>query len=72
MNQILNNTDKLRNLIITNNHMGDVNLNLLVENLMLIQKMIDTKVQSHAVEKLIHTLDKETQYFLNKYALKHR
>ncbi len=72
MNQIENNTHKLRNLIISNNYVGNANLNLLVQNLMLIQKMIDAKVESSATEKLIHNLEKETEYFLNKYASEYR
>ena len=67
INDIGNKIYKLRGVTVTNNYSDNRNLDLLVQNLMSVQRMLINDNKFTKSTKYLSVLEKETEYFLTRY-----
>ncbi len=68
INDIGNKVHKLRSVTVTNNYSDRYNLDLLVQNLMTLQRVLINNKQNIQNDKQLAILDKEIKYFLTRYS----
>jgi len=68
INNIGNKINKLRSVTVTNNYYDSRNLDLLVQDLMSIQRMLINDKEFTKDTKFLSVLEKETEYFFTRYS----
>ncbi len=67
INNIVNNIDKLGGIIVTHNDKHIIDL--LVKNLILIQKITLDKIEFSNTDKHLLTLERKTEFLINRYKI---
>ena len=67
INNIGSKINKLRSVTVTNHYSDSCNLDLLVQDLMSIQRMLINDKEFTKSTKYLSVLEKETEYFLSRY-----